>query len=134
MPFNPRKRVNKLSRTALSGLLTPTPYTISQNGKTRSDCHRKSLTSGQTTEVKIREIRDARSRFRRGIKYDLDSRRLVGVMTSASTARIRMLQPWQCPREKSAVSRKPEVQLVCVCFASFLFFLLLWLLGWTNVP
>ncbi|CAJ1420734.1 unnamed protein product [Effrenium voratum] len=30
-----------------------------------------------------------------GIKYDLDSRRLVGVMTSASTARIRMLQPWQ---------------------------------------
>lgn len=29
------------------------------------------------------------------MKYDLDSTRLVGVLTSPSTARIRMLQPWQ---------------------------------------
>lgn len=36
--------------------------------------------------------------FRRwGMKYDLDSTRLVGVLTSPSTARIRMLQPWQWP-------------------------------------
>lgn len=31
-----------------------------------------------------------------GIKFDLDSTRLIGIMTSSSTARIRMLQPWQC--------------------------------------
>eukprot|EP00439_Symbiodinium_sp_Y106_P011970 s5921_g1.t2 len=29
-----------------------------------------------------------------GIQYDLDSGRLVGVLTSASTARVRMLTPW----------------------------------------
>ncbi|CAE7870466.1 unnamed protein product, partial [Symbiodinium microadriaticum] len=29
-----------------------------------------------------------------GIQYDLDSGRLVGVLTSASTARVRMLRPW----------------------------------------